>query len=97
MGEGLEFPTSVTTLHILKWDLLIILQSVCAGHLYFVYSYSHGALVTFFLSLLFLPYFTIFKTSVHVTNYRPVNRNTDLLQNLSMGQPVQIGPNESFV
>ena len=48
MGEGLEFPTSVTTLHILKWDLLIILQSVCAGHLYFVYSYSHGALVTFF-------------------------------------------------
>ena len=44
-GEGLsnrEFPTSgIYHLAYLEvWDLLITLQSVCAGHLYFVYSYT---------------------------------------------------------
>ena len=40
--------------------------------------WTDGALVSnLFLPLLFLPFFTIFKTSVHVTNYRSVKRNTD--------------------
>ena len=62
-----SLPTCGTTFAYLEvWDLLII-QSVCAGHLYFVYVISilciiilwwitsHGALVTFFLPLFFLP------------------------------------------
>ena len=57
---------------------------------------THGA-CNRFSSIIIPTVSTIFKTSVHVTNYRPVKRNTDLLQNPSMRQPVQIGPDESFV
>ena len=42
-GEGLssrEFPTSGTTLHILKCGIYLSYYRVVPGHLYFVYSYT---------------------------------------------------------